>query len=238
MVAANIKWQRRNRTLQAGERVKQGYQIAVNLLLLKEKSKMAWKKKEQEEGIAFFEELRKGYQHPVALDMIEDAYFGVEKNSLKAFQTELWLCKKQELKLFILFYRELYRSHTKLDENAKIEEYSKAVFSICVYRTISKELYHNNAVWILCEVLLKSGITFQSELELLLASLRKCQEETIIEEKDSEQNAIAKLQCRIIGCRVAKALWERKVEDDVIDEWKKVGESKDEFAEVRNAWLM
>ncbi|MBC5755343.1 MAG: hypothetical protein ACLR8N_05335 [Lachnospiraceae bacterium] len=65
-------------------------------------------------------------------------------------------------------------------------------------------------------------------------SLTKCQEETQIQKTDTEKQAIYKLQCRMIGCRIARELYRRNIQANIIGTWKLVSECKDEFTEIRN----
>ena len=43
-----------------------------------------------------------------------------------------------------------------------------------------------------------------------------------------------KLQCRMIGCRIARELYRRNIRVNIIGAWKQVSECKDEFTEIRN----
>ena len=236
MLTASLKRLDNSLSIGAMERIAQGYAIAVGLLLLQEKNKITASQEEREKAMAFFEELKKGYRQSAAIDMIEMAYLGKDKQYRKEFQTQIWLTEEKELELFTEFYRTLYRHGVHIQENDVIAECSQAVFSMCVYRIISTELCHSRELWCLCEALVASKIPLQEEVHPLLAGLKKCLEETAILQTDSEQDAVYKIQCRHIGCQTAKDLQERNVKSDVIDQWKAISNSEEEFAEVRKVW--
>ena len=206
------------------------------MLLLQKKSDMSFAPEVQKEAIAYFEAVKKGYRHPIPIDMMEAIFLGEYSEKMQAFQTEVWLCEERELDLFLRFYRELHYHHIRIPDDTFIENYAKIVFSVMVHRAISNELYHSRSVWSLYDTLIMCGIDVKDELQPVLASLSKCQEETIIENTDSEQDAIYKLQCRRFACNIAKELQNRGLQADVLDTWQRIGKCKDEFIEVRNIW--
>lgn len=224
--AAHVVW----------DRVHQGYSIAIGVLLLQKKSDMSFALEAQKEAIAYFEAVKREYHHPIAIDMMEAIFFGEYREEMNTFQIEVWLCEERELDLFLRFYRELHYHHIRISDDAFIENYAKLVFSVVVHRAISNELYHSRSVWCLYDTLIMCGIDVEDELQPVLASLSKCQEETIIKNTDSEQNAIYKLQCRQFACNIAKELQNRGLQADVLDTWQRIGKCKDEFIEVRNIW--
>lgn len=120
----------------------------------------------------------------------------------------------------------------------RISQCSEILFAVIVYRTISNELYQSQAVWRLCESLIAVQIPLDWKLIPLLNSLTKCQEETQIQKTDTEKQAIYKLQCRMIGCRIARELYRRNIQANIIGTWKLVSECKDEFTEIRNLLMM
>ena len=71
-------------------------------------------------------------------------------------------------------------------------------------------------------------------MQTLLACLLKLKDETVIKQTDSEQEALYKLRCRIISCKIAKELYVRGAKSDIIDGWKRISENKNEFIEIRN----
>lgn len=71
-------------------------------------------------------------------------------------------------------------------------------------------------------------------MHTLLACLLKLKDETAIKQTDSEQEALYKLRCRIISCKIAKELYVRGVRSDIIDGWKRISENENEFIEIRN----
>lgn len=125
-------------------------------------------------------------------------------------------------------------SYVELFDIACLLSRSEILFAVIVYRTISNELYQSQAVWRLCESLIAVQIPLDWKLIPLLNSLTKCQEETQIQKTDTEKQAIYKLQCRMIGCRIARELYRRNIQANIIGTWKLVSECKDEFTEIRN----
>lgn len=68
----------------------------------------------------------------------------------------------------------------------------------------------------------------------VVVCLLKLQDETVIKQTDSEQEALYKLRCRIISCKIAKELYVRGIKSDIVDGWKRISENKNEFIEIRN----
>ena len=134
-------------------------------------------------------------------------------------------CDENDLELFIDFYNEVYQRQFNIRDNITLSQCSEILFAVIVYRTISNELYQSQAVWRLCESLIAVQIPLDWKLIPLLNSLTKCQE---------EKQAIYKLQCRMIGCRIARELYRRNIQANIIGTWKLVSECKDEFTEIRN----
>ena len=56
----------------------------------------------------------------------------------------------------------------------------------------------------------------------------------VYKQTDSEQEALYKLRCRIISCKIAKELYVRGIKSDIVDGWKRISENKNEFIEIRN----
>ena len=202
-------------------------------MFLQDKSESELSRAEYEAITDYFTELKDGYSHPAAIDMVETIFVKKEKSILDDFQQELWLCDENDLELFVDFY-EVYQRQFHIQDNIALSQYSEILFSVIVYRTISNELYQSQAVWRLCESLIVVQIPLDWKLTPLLNSLTKCQEETQIQKTDTEKQAIYKLQCRIIGCRIARELYRRNIQANIIGTWKLVSECKDEFTEIRN----
>lgn len=236
MTVASFRWTQSHGSIEAWNRIEQGYSIAVGLLLLQNKSGTAFMPEERKEICVYFDEIRKEYRHSIAIDMIEAIFLREDREKIQAFQTKLWLCEEKDLDLFLEFYNALYEHHIRIQDNKYIEYYAKKVFIVVVHRAISNELYHSRIVWSLYNTLVMCGIDVSGELEPILAGLAKCQEETKIMLTDSEQEAIYKLQCRRFACNIAKELQRRGVQAEAIDIWQKVGKCKDEFVEIRNIW--
>lgn len=86
----------------------------------------------------------------------------------------------------------------------------------------------------LCYAIIKNEIVLKTEIQTLLVCLLKLQDETVIKQTDSEQEALYKLRCRIISCKIAKELYVRGIKSDIVDGWKRISENKNEFIEIRN----
>lgn len=111
---------------------------------------------------------------------------------------------------------------------------SNMLFRISIYRVISSEILHNMAALKLCYAIIKNEIVLKTEIQTLLVCLLKLQDETVIKQTDSEQEALYKLRCRIISCKIAKELYVRGIKSDIVDGWKRISENKNEFIEIRN----
>lgn len=85
------------------------------------------------------------------------------------------------------------------------------------------------------EKIIRNLVSFlKTEIQTLLVCLLKLQDETVIKQTDSEQEALYKLRCRIISCKIAKELYVRGIKSDIVDGWKRISENKNEFIEIRN----
>ena len=215
-------------------RISQSFIIALECLFLQDKSGSELFQTEYEAITDYFAELKDDYSHPAAIDMVEAVFVRKEKSVLDDFQQKLWLCDENDLELFIDFYNDVYQRQFNIRDNITLSKYSEILFSVIVYRTISNELYQSRAVWRLCELLIAVQIPLDWKLTPLLNSLTKCQEKTQIQKTDTEKQAIYKLQCRMIGCRIARELYRRNIQANIIGTWKLVSECKDEFTEIRN----
>mgnify|MGYP000688959098 FL=1 len=40
--------------------------------------------------------------------------------------------------------------------------------------------------------------------------------------------------CRILSCKIAKALYRRGIQAEILEDWKKISEDENEFVELRN----
>ena len=150
------------------------------------------------------------------------------------FQNKIWLSNEQELGLIKDFYDVLYINDFKLQNNDMLLKCSNMLFRISIYRVISSEILHNMAALKLCYAIIKNEIVLKTEIQTLLVCLLKLQDETVIKQTDSEQEALYKLRCRIISCKIAKELYVRGIKSDIVDGWKRISENKNEFIEIRN----
>lgn len=233
LVSTNQTWVQRDQP-SASERIRQSFFIAVGLLILRERNNTGLSKTEKENVQAYFGALRTVYNNSRAIDMIEACFVDDTKFDFENFQNKIWLSNEQELDLFKDFYDVLYINHFRLLKNDILLKYSNMLFKISIYRVISSEILHNMSALKLCYALIKNEIVLEIEVHTLLACLLKLKDETAIKQTDSEQEALYKLRCRIISCKIAKELYVRGVRSDIIDGWKRISENENEFIEIRN----
>lgn len=233
LVSTNQTWVQRDQP-NASERIRQSFLIAVGLLILRERNNTGLSKTEKENVQAYFGALRTVYNNSRAIDMIEVCFGDDTKFDFENFQNKIWLSNEQELGLFKDFYDVLYINHFRLLKNDILLKCSNMLFKISIYRVISSEILHNMSALKLCYALIKNEIVLEIEVQTLLACLLKLKDETAIKQTDSEQEALYKLRCRIISCKIAKELYVRGVKSDIIDEWKRISENENEFIEIRN----
>ena len=99
-----------------------------NVCFLQDKSESELSRAEYEAITDYFTELKDGYSHPVAIDMVEAVFVKKEKSVLDDFQQELWLCDENDLELFIDFYNEAYQYQFPIRDNVTLSKYSEIPF--------------------------------------------------------------------------------------------------------------
>lgn len=233
LVSTNQTWVQRDQP-NASERIRQSFLIAVGLLILRESNNIDLSKVEKENVHAYFGALREVYNNSIAIDMTEACFVDDTKFDFEEFQNKIWLIDEQELGLFKDFYDALYINNFRLQNNDILLKCSDILFKISIYRVISSEILHSMSALKLCYALIKNEIVLEIEVQTLLACLLKLKDETAIKQTDSEQEALYKLRCRIISCKIAKELYVRGVKSDIIYEWKRISENENEFIEIRN----
>lgn len=233
LVSTNQTWVQRDQP-NVSERIRQSFLIAVGLLILRERNNTGLYKTEKENVQAYFGALREVYNNSRAIDMTEACFVDDAKFDFEEFQNNIWLIDEQELGLFKDFYDALYINNFRLQNIDILLKCSDILFKISIYRVISGEILHNMSALKLCYALIKNEIVLEIEVQTLLACLLKLKDETAIKQTDSEQEALYKLRCRIISCKIAKELYVRGVKSDIIDEWKRISENENEFIEIRN----
>lgn len=233
LVSTNKTWVQRDQP-SASERIRQSFLIAVGLLILRESNDIGLSKTEKENVHVYFGALRELYNNSITIDMTEACFVNNTKFDFEEFQNKIWLIDEQELGLLKDFYDALYINHFMLQNNELLLKCSNLLFKISIYRVISSELIHNMSALKLCYALIQNEIVLEIEVQTLLACLLKLKDETVIKQTDSEQEALYKLRCRIISCKIAKELYVRGTKSDIIDGWKRISENKNEFIEIRN----
>ena len=233
LVKTNQSWVERNQP-NASERIRQSFLIVMGLIILRESKNIDLSETEKEKVYAYFEALGELYKNSIAIDMIEACFVDDSKFYFEDFQNKIWLSNEQELGLIKDFYDVLYINDFKLQNNDMLLKCSNMLFRISIYRVISSEILHNMAALKLCYAIIKNEIVLKTEIQTLLVCLLKLQDETVIKQTDSEQEALYKLRCRIISCKIAKELYVRGIKSDIVDGWKRISENKNEFIEIRN----
>lgn len=161
--------------------------------------------------------------------------FGCGGNiSLDDFQKDIWLCNEKELSLLIDFYGVLSMEHYNFLDDNIVLTYAKAVFEISVSRIASCDIFKGITILKLCHLLVKNNISSTMGDKILIASLEKLKENTIILETDVEWEALYRLRCRILSCNIAKELYVRGIKSESILLWKEISEDVNEFVEIRN----
>ena len=190
--------------------------------------------KAQEKVSEYFAVLTKVYRNSGLIEMMGFCLMENGKKLLEDFRKDIWLCDEQGLSLLKDFNDMLYVNNFQLKDNDIIFDYANLVFEISVYRAITCDVFHAISSLQLCYSLVQNDIFPEIGLKVLIASLPKLQEETVILKNDSEQEAIYRLKCRIITCKIAKELYAKGIREESIIQWKKVSEDKNEFVEIRN----
>lgn len=233
LVLTNFKWVKKNQP-NANERIRQSFLIAVGLLILRCNNKNVLSMKAQEKVSEYFAVLKKVYRNSGLIEMMGFCLMENGKKLLEDFRKDIWLCDEQGLSLLKDFNDMLYVNNFQLKDNDIIFDYANLVFEISVYRAITCDVFHAISSLQLCYSLVQNDIFPEIGLKVLIASLPKLQEETVILKNDSEQEAIYRLKCRIITCKIAKELYAKGIREESIIQWKKVSEDKNEFVEIRN----
>lgn len=233
LVLTNFKLVKKSQP-NANERIRQSFLIAVGLFILRCSKKNDLSKKEQKKVLEYFAALKDVYRNSGVVEMIESCLLGNVKIVMEDFRKDIWLCDDQGLSLLKDFYDVFYINNFNLKDNDIIFDYANLVFEISVYKAIACDIFHVIPSLKLCYSLVQNDISSETELKVLIASLPKFQDETVILKFDSEQEAIYKLKCRIITCKIAKELYSKGIREESIMQWKAVSEDKNEFIEIRN----
>lgn len=233
LVLTNSKWVKKNQP-NTNERIRQSFQIAVGLLIQRCSNINVLSKREQDKAFEYFAVLKNVYRNSGFIEMIESCLMGNVKILLEDFRKDIWLCDDQGLSLLKDFYDVLYVNNFNLKDKDIIFDYANLVFESSLYRAITCNIFHAIPSLQLCYSLMQNDILPEIELKVLIASLPKLQEETVILKNDTEQEAIYRLKCRIITCKIAKELYVKGIREESIMQWKKVSEDRNEFIEIRN----
>ena len=233
LASTNKMWIHRNNMLEAKKRVGQSFLIAIGLLILCKSNNINLSEIEQENVSIYFETLKDVYNNSIAIEMIRAWFFDNTEFDFENLKKELWLSNESELEIFKDLYDAFYVNHFRIKSNDLLLKCSNIIFQILLYRATSSEIFHNLHILKLSYTLIKNEIVLETELQTLFICLEKLKNDTVIKSIDSEQEALNKLNCRIISCKIAKELYVREIRSDIIDEWKKISENKEEFIEIR-----
>ncbi len=232
LVQTNIPWVQ-NEQPEAKERIRQSFLIAVGLLVKKISNNII-STQEKEKISKYFTELKKLFENTAAIGMIESCFIKDENTKINDIQKSIWIYDEQMICFLEDYFNVLHENHIRLKENEKIMLLANISFKISVYRIISSGISSIISSLKLCFSLLKNEVSSEFELQILIANLPKLQKETAIIKTDSEQEALYKLKCRILACRIARELYIMGIREDNIEQWKKLSESENEFVEIRN----
>lgn len=166
--------------------------------------------------------------------MIVSCFVEDENTKINDIQKSIWIYDEQMICFLKDYFNVLRENHIRLKENGKIMLLANISFKISVYRIISSGISSIISSLKLCLSLLKNEVSSEFELQILIANLPKLQKETAIIKIDSEQEALYKLKCRILVCRIARELYLMGIREDNIEQWKKLSENENEFIEIRN----
>lgn len=166
--------------------------------------------------------------------MIVSCFVEDENTKINDIQKSIWIYDEQMICFLKDYFNVLRENHISLKENGKIMLLANISFKISVYRILSSGISSIISSLKLCLSLLKNEVSSEFELQILIANLPKLQKETAIIKIDSEQEALYKLKCRILVCRIARELYIMGIREDNIEQWKKLSENENEFIEIRN----
>ena len=206
----------------AKETIRQTFLISIGLLILKKKE-CDLSEKEAENVQDYFKILKNIYQNSIVIEMVEASLIYNANSTFKFedFESRIWLSSEQEFDLFKDFFDMIYVNHFKLEDNDVMVKCADIIFKNLIYKVMSSERCVNIAALNVCASLINAGIDIKNEIQILLTCLFKLYKETAIEQTDSEQETLHKLMCRILSCKIAKALYRRGIQAEILEDWKK-----------------
>lgn len=219
----------------AKETIRQTFLISIGLLILKKKDSNL-SETEAENVQEYFKILKNIYQNSIVIEMAEASliYNTNSKFKFEDFQNRIWLSSEQEFDLFKDFFDMIYVNHFELEDNDIMVKCADIIFKNLIYKVMSSERCVNISALNVCASLINAGIDIKNEIQILLTCLFKLYKETAIEQTDSEQETLHKLRCRILSCKIAKELYRRGIQAEILEDWKKISEDENEFVELRN----
>lgn len=227
----NRHWSVQHNGFEARERMRLSFLLLVRLVIKKTRETLT-----DEELQALSNALNEysNFYHSPALSLFRaDFVEPIEsEDDLKNFNQELWQSDRIDIELIREYYDMLQISGRPLDTFPASSRFWNKAFSYSIYKILGSDALLLSSLR-LCYSLLKFHIPISEELSLLILALNQLIGVTTITDDNTEQEAIYKLQCRILACRLAQLLFKNGYKDESICQWKEISENKNEFAEVR-----
>ena len=236
LVLSNQKMVKNRQAGQGAKKtIRQTFLISIGLLILKKKENNL-SERETENVQEYFKALKNIYQNSIVIELAEASLLYNTNSTFKFedFENKIWLSSEQEFDLFKDFFDMIYVNHFKLEDNDIMVKCVDIIFKNLIYKVMSSERCVNISALNVCASLINAGIDIKNEIQILLTCLFKLYKETAIEQTDSEQETLHKLRCRILSCKIAKELYRRGIQAEILEDWKKISEDENEFVELRN----
>ena len=216
------------------KKLDQSFLIAVDLLMLIKRENRTLTEESIQEVKIFFETIKniKGYFSVTSI--IQEVFLSEREELPLYLKKQLWLNKPEEWKLYVQLFLNLYKNEFKFNCSEKLMNLVSEIFKVTLYKINSSEILSIKYVLQICEVLIRSNVQISEEtISLLDICLIKLRTETYVDETETESNAIYKLKCRIITCKIAQQLFKKGIQLNSIEDWKNISEDKNEFSEIR-----
>ena len=245
VIEANIHWKNNSTAaFQIEQRSRQSYRIAVRALLLRIKQQKRLIIAEERKMIEdYFDILQKYYCDSNVPQFVGKVLLGMLENEFKIndqskeymkMEETLWLCSEDDIKLLRFFYSDYSEMGCDIKKIEKLNDFSKIVYQMVVYKIINTELDSIRPALQLLYELIGNGINTEEETKRLFINLPRLMEETTIRTEDLEGKALHKLNCRREICIIAREFYKKGKRDKNIVEWKELTQNSNEFVEIRN----
>ena len=232
LVENNITWIK-NGDYEAKERVKQSFIIAISLLAKRKQRKLELQQEEKEIAIKYFKALEKAYNTCFAFNIVKKYFVEKSKFSYAEIKREIWLATIEELDLLKSLYNVLHVLKYDIRKDICISKCTDIIYDAVVFEVVNSKGEELEKILALIQALINNNILNKRLLYIIDVALLKMIDRTCIENDDTEQDALKKLKCRILACKIAKKLFLNGIELKSIDEWKRISQNSNEFIEIR-----